>query len=168
VIKLAYLVVMLSLLLALMPATTIAPTEDDPLVVDLLAGQTSDIGDVNVWNDADNPYVQFLYTGTDCGFLEVHLQVSARAWPEDIVTKGNPIPRHFEYYDPTSGKTCFPEHTFVINLAEKLWTRETPLMIAAHAAPYSSLSWTWGFGLKPTYGTDIPGVPWTSIAPNTG
>ena len=95
--KVAYFLVTLALLLALLPAMTTAHTEEDPLVVDLLAGQTEDIGDVKVWNDADNLYVQFVYIGSDCGFLEVHLQVDEGAWDEDILTnKGNPIPGQFE------------------------------------------------------------------------
>ncbi|UCC62801.1 MAG: hypothetical protein JSV36_18955 [Anaerolineae bacterium] len=224
--KLTYPLMVLALLLALVPAAGFAHTEDDPLVVDLLAGQTEDIGDVKVWNDADNLYVQFLYTGDDCGFLQVHLQVSAGEFPEDVLTKkGNPKPGHFEY---SHSGGCFTEHTFMINLAEKGWTCETPLKIAAHAAmgveetmtlesnvgdtvygpiysasmptdwgaagsavraynwlgytrdlnnpdqipgcttnPLSSLNWSWGFGLNPTYEPDIPGVLWISTAPNT-
>ena len=46
--------IVLAFVLALFPAMTFAHTEDDPLVVDLLAGQTEDIGDVLVWNDDEN------------------------------------------------------------------------------------------------------------------
>jgi hypothetical protein len=123
----------LAFLLALFPAMASAHTEDDPLIVDLLAGQTEDIGDVLVWNDADNLYVKFVYTGPDCGFLEVHLQVDEGDWDEGILTKkGNPIPGQFEKsYSPGF---CFPEHTFTYILADEGWTTDTELMIAAHAA----------------------------------
>jgi hypothetical protein len=134
--RLVYLLIAVSLMLALVPTVALAHTEDDPLVVDLLAGQTEDIGDVLVWNDAEKLYVQFLYTGDNCGFLEIHLQVSpgttVDAFPEDVLTKkGNPIPGQFEY---SHSGGCFTEHTFPINLAEKGWTTDTALVIAAHAA----------------------------------
>lgn len=224
--KLAYLLVALALLLALVPATTIAHTAEDPLVVDLLAGQTEDIGDVKVWNDTDTLYVQFVYEGLDCGFLEVHLQVDEGIWDEDILTKkGNPIPGQFE---KSHSGGCFQEWTFTYDRSAEGFGCEGNLIIAAHAAlgreeamsfesnvgdtvygpidvddtptdwgtagsavraynwlgytrdptdpdqipecttnPLSSLTWSWGFGLNPTYSPDIPGVLWISTAPNT-
>jgi len=201
-------------------------TESDPMKIDLMAGQTKDIGDVLVWNDADTLYVQFLYAGSDCGFLEVHLQVDEGTFSQDILTKkGNPIPGKFEKsYDVG----CFTEHTFTYNLKDEGFGCGDELLIAAHAAlgivetmtfesnvgdtvygpingdnepvdwgtsgfavraynwlgsfrdltdpdqipgcttnPYSSLTWSWGFGMNPTYSPDIPGVLWISTAPNT-
>jgi hypothetical protein len=222
--RLVYLLIAVSLMLALVPAVASA----DEITVDLLAGQTEDIGDVKVWNDAEKLYVQFLYTGPDCGFLEVHLQVDKEgAWSEDILTKkGNPIPGQFEMSHKPGG--CFTEHTFEYDLVGEGFDCDGTLWIAAHAAlgreeamtfesnvgdivygpissndmptdwgttgsavqaynwlgytrnlgdpdqipgcttnPYSSPSWSWGFGLNPTYSPDIPGVPWISTAPNT-
>jgi len=46
--KLVYLLIAVSLMLALVPTAALAHTADAPLVVDLLAGQTEDIGDVKV------------------------------------------------------------------------------------------------------------------------
>ena len=130
--KIFHLGIVLAFLLALVPVSTIAHYEDDPLVVDLLAGQTEDIGDVKVWNDADNLYVQFVYTGDDCGFLEVHLQVDEDAFDDDIMTKkGNPIPGKFEKsYDVG----CFTQHTFAYDLASEGFVPGDFLLIAAHAA----------------------------------
>jgi hypothetical protein len=62
--KLFHILIAATFLLALVPAAVSAHTEDDPLVVDLLAGQTEDIGDVEVWNDAENLYVKFVYDET--------------------------------------------------------------------------------------------------------
>lgn len=109
-----------------------AHTDDDPLVVDLLAGQTEDIGDVLVWNDADTLYVKFVYEGLDCGFLEVHLQVDEGEFSPDILTKkGNPIPGQFE---KSYSNGCFIEHTFTYNLADEGFALNDTLVIAAHAA----------------------------------
>lgn len=131
--KLFRILIAATFLLALVPAAVSAHTENDPLVVDLLAGQTEDIGDVEVWNDADTLYVKFLYTGSDCGFLEVHLQVDEGDWSEDILTKkGNPIPGQFEgSYKPGS---CFKEYTFTFDLSDEGFEVGDSLKIAAHAA----------------------------------
>ena len=131
--KLVYLLIAVSLMLALVPTMALAHTADDPLVVDLLAGQTTDIGDVKVWNDADTLYVKFVYEGTDCGFLEVHLQVDESTLSEDILTKkGNPIPGQFEKsYKPG---WCFNEHTFTYDLTAEGFGCDDTLVIAAHAA----------------------------------
>jgi hypothetical protein len=130
--KLAYLLIVLSLVLALVPAAAFAHTEGEPFVTDLIAGQTTDIGDVLVWNDVDTLYVKFVYEGPDCGFLEVHLQVDADAFSPDILTKkGNPIPGQFEKsYDVG----CFKEHTFTYSLADEGFGCDDNLLIAAHAA----------------------------------
>jgi hypothetical protein len=131
--KLVYLLIAVSLVLALVPTVALAHTADAPLVVDLLAGQTEDIGDVKVWNDAEKLYVQFVYEGPDCGFLEVHLQVDEDAFSEDILTKkGNPIPGQFEKsYKPG---WCFNEHTFAFDLVDEGFGVGDTLKIAAHAA----------------------------------
>jgi len=122
-----------SLVLALVPTVALAHTADDPLVVDLLAGQTEDIGDVKVWNDAEKLYVQFVYEGPDCGFLEVHLQVDEGAFSPDIFTKkGNPIPGQFEKSYKPGG--CFTDHTFEYDLAVEGFAPGDSLLIATHAA----------------------------------
>jgi hypothetical protein len=131
--KLLYLLIAVSLMLALVPTMALAHTADDPLVVDLLAGQTEDIGDVKVWNDADTLYVQFVYEGPDCGFLEVHLQVDEGAFSDDILTKkGNPIPGQFEMSHKPGW--CFNEHTFAFDLSDEGFEVGDDLVIAAHAA----------------------------------
>jgi hypothetical protein len=131
--KLFHVLIAAVFLLALVPAAVSAHTEDVPLVVDLLAGQTTDIGDVLVWNDGDTLYVEFVYTGPDCGFLEVHLQVDEGTFSPDILTKkGNPIPGQFEMsYKPG---WCFQEKTFTIDLSDEGFDIGDSLVIAAHAA----------------------------------
>jgi len=51
----------LALVLALGLAVPVAAhTEDDPFVTDLMAGQHTDVGEVKVWNDDTNLYVQYV------------------------------------------------------------------------------------------------------------
>lgn len=126
----------LALVLALglvLPAA--AHTEGDPFVTDLIAGQHIDAGDVKVWNDGSNLYVQYVTTG---GWVltETHLHVatSMEGIPQN---NGNPPPGQFDYsseYDPGEGVTE-PE-PYVIPLAD-LGVADpcdpTMLYIAAHA-----------------------------------
>jgi len=104
---------------------------DNPYKIDLLAGQIDDIGDVLVWNDAENLYVKFVYEGSECGFLEVHLQVDKDSFSQDILNKkGNPIPGQFENsYDVG----CFTEKLFTYDLAAEGFECGDVLKIAAHA-----------------------------------
>jgi len=126
----------LALVLALglvLPA--VAHTEDDPFVTDLIAGQHIDAGDVKVWNDGTNLYVQYVTTG---GWVltETHLHVatSMEGIPQN---NGNPPPGQFDYaseYDPSEGVT--EPDPYVIPLAD-LGVADpcdpTMLYIAAHA-----------------------------------
>ena len=76
---------------------------------DLLAGQNTDVGDVEIWNDATNLYVEYT-TVEGWGMTETHLHAacSMEEIPQTQANKkgkggGNPIPGHFEYsesYDP--------------------------------------------------------------------
>lgn len=78
--KIIFLTIALLIMISLPVTKTYAHTEDEPLSVDLLAGQTEDIGQINVWNDGEMLYVEFVYDGPDCGFMEVHLQVDEGNW----------------------------------------------------------------------------------------
>jgi hypothetical protein len=99
-------------------------------VVDLIAGGGggggTDIGDVEVWNDAEYLYVKFVST-SDC-FLETHVAVANSLDDIPQTKKGNPIPGQFPYSDPHA---CVTEKTYEIQLT---WPVGTNLVIAAHAA----------------------------------
>ena len=101
----------LGLVVALVPSVAAAPV--GAAQFDLFAGQTTDVGDVFVWNDATNLYVELDLTGDWC-MTESHVA----AWgllagiPQ---TNGNPIPGHFPYGDSYS--PCATTDTFTIPLA---------------------------------------------------
>jgi hypothetical protein len=80
-----------------------AHTEDAPFVTQLIAGGGSpdiavDVGEVQVWNDGDHPYVKYLVDaeltpgGAPTLITETHLAVATN--PSDLpqTKKGNPIP----------------------------------------------------------------------------
>jgi hypothetical protein len=65
-------------------------------VVDLIAGQHYDVGDVFVWNDADFLYVK--YVTTDDWFItETHLHIADSPCGIPQTKNGNPIPGLFDY-----------------------------------------------------------------------
>lgn len=126
-------VVILSVL-ALVAGTMFVPTASAypagaTKAADLLAGKTMDVGDVYVWNDAANLYVEYVLVQGWC-MKESHLAVAASlaSIPQ---AKGNPIPGKFAYgmhYDP-----CGSGDTFTIPLAG---LGSSPY-IAAHAEVWS-------------------------------
>ena len=129
--KLVYLLIAVSLTLALVPAVASAHTEGDPYKVDLIAGggnpaSAINLGEVHVWNDADTLYVKFVSTG-DC-LLETHVHVADSLAGIPQTKKNNPIPGQFEYSDPHG---CVNEYQYNITLS---WPYGTPLYIAAHAS----------------------------------
>ena len=131
-------------------------TADAPQVIDLLAGQTEKVGEVEVWNDADNLYVKYVITDLDWCLTETHLHVFLdNVGYTDVPQKnGNPPPGQFDYKEEHE---CVPDYAYEIPLLT--WVPDIELFIAAHAvvkkttvitpAPYyaSSVS-SYGQGLK--------------------
>jgi len=99
-----------------------------PQTVDLLAGKSTDVGDVTVWRDGDTLYVKYIVTGGRCALLETHLAVanSVAAIPQ---AKGNPIPGQFAYMMVHNPPVT--EYTYAVDVTG--WAGETKY-IAAHAA----------------------------------
>jgi hypothetical protein len=124
--KLFNIAVVLAFLFALVPTVGFAHTEDDPLVVNLLAGQTEDIGDIKVWNDGEYLYVQFL---SDSCMIETHLHVATDLNNIPQTKKFNPIPGQFDY---STFHGCSKDYTYMLPLGD--WGIDTPLFIAAHAS----------------------------------
>lgn len=125
--------------LALMATPAMAHTEDDPYTTDLLAGQNMDVGDVEVWNDADNLYVKYVVDKEGWCMTETHLHV---AESEENIPQteakgrgnggGNPTPGQFEYTNDTH--QCITEYTYEIPLDNFDVDCSEDLTIAAHAA----------------------------------
>jgi hypothetical protein len=70
-----------------------AHTEDDPFVTTLMAGQHIEVGEVSVWNDSDNLYVEYT---TECCWelIGTHLYVGKND-PEELTSS----PGQFPYSD---------------------------------------------------------------------
>jgi len=101
-------------------------TEGNPYVTKLLAGQTIDVGDVEVWNDGDYLYVKYVVDAAYWCLTETHLHVatSLGGIPQK---KGNPPPGKFDY---KGEHDCVTDYTYEIPLT---WAQGTQLFIAAHA-----------------------------------
>jgi hypothetical protein len=131
--KLIYLLIAVSLILALVPAVASAHTEGDPFVTDLMAGQHIDVGDVLVWNDGTLLYIKYVITDPEWCITETHLQVATNA---SLIPQknGNPIPGKFEENDEHD---CVTEALYTYDLLEKGWAVDQGLSIAAHAVVQS-------------------------------
>ncbi|MFO7675086.1 MAG: hypothetical protein R6X12_02040 [bacterium] len=129
-----------------------------PQEVILYAGQHINAGNVTVWNDATNLYVQFNSSG-DWVITETHVAVatSLAGIPQK---NGNPVPGLFPYkevHDP-----AVTTYTYTIPLGD--WEPGQELYIAAHASmalldEYGEVIQTetgWG------YGPDFPGRNWAT------
>jgi len=107
---------------------TKAGTEANPEVMNLLAGQTNLVGEVRVWNDADDLYVKYVITDLDWCLTETHLHVATSLGDIPQTKKFNPIPGQFDHkrvYDP-----CVQNDTYIIPMS---LIPGDSLYIAAHA-----------------------------------
>jgi hypothetical protein len=102
--------------------------------VDLIAGGgnlngAKDVGDVYIWNDANNLYVRYVITASNTLILgaQTHVATSVSGIPQ---SNGNPVPGQFTYKTP-SDFTPVTTHTFTIPLNSI--APGTQLYVAAHA-----------------------------------
>jgi hypothetical protein len=161
--KVIALLLVATLGVAMIPTVVMAHTEAAPYSTDLIADGGSeesamDIGDVLVWNDADNLYVKYLVTDDDWCLIETHLQVAASL--DGIPQRnGNPPPGKFDY---SMEHDCVMEYIYTIPLD---WDTGTGILIAAHAeiqteevGPDGVITYVdetaWGAG------EDFPGKNW--------
>lgn len=105
-----------------------AHTEENPFVTDLIAGQTMDVGDVSVWNDASHLFVKYETTG-DWVMTCTHLAVATSL--EEIPQNNNGIPSPGKFPLKEIHSPPVSEHTYSIELDS--WAVNTTLYIAAHA-----------------------------------
>lgn len=118
----------------------------------LLAGQSIPAGLVEVENDEQFLYVNYLSDG-DWLITETHLAVATQ--PEDLpqTKKGNAIPGRFAY--KTTHPSGVSEVTHILDLSA--WPTGSQLYIAAHSVVVSNVGseTAWGEGLG------FPGADWS-------
>jgi hypothetical protein len=118
----------LALVAALAPSVAAAPPGVTK-AADLFAGQSTDVGDVFVWNDSTSLYIEIDLVAGWC-MTESHVAVASA--PEGIpqTKTGNPIPGKFAYgdtYDPCADGDEFTvplsglDATPVIAVHAKVW-----------------------------------------------
>ena len=134
--RLLAILLILTFLLTL-PAGSMAHTEDEPFVTDLIAGGGNvnsqlDAGDVSIWNDEENLYVKYETHEFWC-LLETHLHVGDEL--ADIPQTKNHSPKvgHFAYGDYFSLDPCVTEVTYTILLEDVGLEYLEDAYIAAHA-----------------------------------
>ena len=118
----------------LFSSTTVAHTEDDPFVTQLIAGGGNpkseiDVGEVQVWNDGETLYVKYIVDLDGWCIIETHLHIATD--PGDIPQKnGNPIPGKFM---ENNEHGCVPDVLYTFDLEDEEWDCGETLYIAAHA-----------------------------------
>ena len=131
-----YLTIIVVIVLASMPNQGRAASQSNPFIVDLVAGQHTDVGDVKIWDDGTTLYVEYETVDPWC-LEETHVAVASSL--ADIPQKnGNPIPGQFPY---KTNHNC--ASSFIYTIPLPLETCE--LYVAAHAAINTGET-AWGSG----------------------
>jgi hypothetical protein len=123
--------------IAMMTPVTSNP-EESPHVVDLIAGQHLDVGDIHIWNDDECLYVKYVIVDetpedpTDNWYItETHLHIGYNSL-DDIPQTGNknPIPGQFEYQGVHDYPTLEVLYTHPL---PDTWDADQEVYVAAHA-----------------------------------
>ena len=108
--KFLSIVMVLSFVLALLPATVFAANEANPVVRNLQAGNSGTvIGTVTYWNDADNLYVEFEVDDSLAGGGYELLKTQVLATDDDklkgSLATGAPGQFPYEHFPPADAKS---------------------------------------------------------------
>lgn len=128
--KILAVLMMLTLVLGFLPAG-VAAQESVPFKVELMAGQNIDVGEVQVWNDANTLFVKYVVDAGGWCMTETHLAVADDVDDIPQTKKNNPIPGQFTYADSYGIEPCVTEDTYEIPLGDVAVGYE--FVIAAHA-----------------------------------
>ncbi len=153
-----YLAVGLVVLVSLLTSAGRAQAEQcgATTIATLYAGQTIVAGTVNVYNDANNIYVQYLLN-SPWVMSDAHVAVASTLDGIPQTKAGNPIPGRFPYsavFDPE-----LMNYTFVVPIAS-LPVGGT-LIVAAHAIVHAPKSYG-GTQTGWADGQDFPGANWAT------
>ena len=121
-------------------------------IVELIAGQTIDVGEIHIWIADGSLFVKFITEGDwYLSLMHVHVAMDPGLIPQ--TKKGNPIPGQFEFHDVCDP----PEQEFLFEIEwQEGWDPEC-LCIAAHAEviwPDVQEETAWGEG------EEFPGSSW--------
>jgi len=123
------LIVSLLLIFSMFMAVS-AVDADHKAVYPLYAGKTNQVGNVEVWNDQTNLYVEYKLNVAGWEMTETHLSITETSVGIPKTIEGNPIPGHFEFSEyHTPPVTSF---LYTIPIAD-LDIELLNVVIAAHA-----------------------------------
>ena len=119
------LIVLLAITLMLVMTTPVGADTQEILY----AGQTIDVGYVDVWDDGDTIFIKYETSG-NWVLAETHLQLDTSLMFIPQTKTGNPIVGHFFFSEThTPGVT---EYVYAIDMPD-FWDAGTELFIATHA-----------------------------------
>jgi hypothetical protein len=125
-------------------------------IVELIAGQNQDIGDVVIQRVDNSLYITYALTDASCIITETHVAVADSLDGIPQTKKGNPIPGQFPFKgEHTPGVA---QYTYTINAQQ--WNPGTKLFIAAHA----EVTCGWGdeSSWATTYDKEFEGANWAT------
>jgi hypothetical protein len=116
-------------------------------VVDLIAGQNQDVGQVEIRgvNNDDDPYVDevtvvySLDSTNNYYFSEAHVHLATSVDQIPRTKNGNPIPGLFAYHSSDPGVVISADLktiTFTIDVNDRDWVCGQDVIVAAHASVY--------------------------------
>ncbi len=103
-----------------------AGADDRTLTTELLAGQFTNVGEVQIFNIGDTLNIQYLINDPNWVIVSTHTHVASSKLGIPHTKKGNPIPGQFmdiQTFDP-------PVTEYLYTLT---WTDDAPCYVAAHA-----------------------------------
>ena len=135
---------LISLLIFALLVSTATVAKADPVVVDLIAGQNTDVGDVTIVNDTTNLYVEFAIVDDDplaypnWKLVETHLGVAPSLAGIPQTKNGNPKVGAFTLGEDGESGTVDHDppvttYMYTIPLADLGIETGGALIIAAHA-----------------------------------
>lgn len=129
-------------------------SESDPDLYPIWAGQNIQAGNMAVWNDSFNIYVQFNLVD---GWLleETHVQLDTDLVGDWIHDDGTPIPGQFDYI--MTFNPMIATYTQVIPLADYMYVIGDTILIAAHASVKKYNPMTESYQQETAWGGNIPG-----------
>ena len=103
-----------------------SPEECD-VIVDLIAGQFTDVGSVMVTHDGINIYVTYYIDEPGWCLKETHLHVASNFAGIPQTKSGNPKVGHFQF---KSGHDCVQSYMYTVPI---IWALGAEVVVAAHA-----------------------------------
>lgn len=137
----------------------VSKVSSSPQTYTLYAGQNTAVGEIQVWDDATNLYVNYHMYSAEWALTETHLDVVVGDTGDGIPQKnGNPIPGKFDY---KTNHNYVLDYLYTIPLSDLGVSAGDDVSIAAHASAQQASQLLLNEGFEQPYIGD--GVYWAIL-----